>query len=72
MIRNRTPHVAATYLHPPDIAADLGVTRQHAARLIKRIPGAEMLYRFEGRQGERWRVAREAYDAWRAGCAGAA
>lgn len=71
-IRNRTPHVPLAYLRPRDIAEDLGITRQSAARLIKRIPGAELLYRYEGREGERWRVSRESYDAWRASSAGAA
>jgi DNA-binding MarR family transcriptional regulator len=72
MIRTRTPHVTVEWLYPRDIAEELCVSRQHATRLIKRIPGAELLYKFEGRRGERWRVARAAYDAWRAGCAGAA
>jgi DNA-binding MarR family transcriptional regulator len=61
---------AKAWLRPKDIAEDLGVTTQHATRLIKRIPGAELLYRHGG--GERWRVSREAYDAWRNQCDGVA
>lgn len=64
-VRNRTPHAELLWLHPADIGADLDITRQQATRLIKRIPGAELLYRYEGRKGERWRVSREAYDAWK-------
>lgn len=56
---------AAPYLYAVDIAKDLGVCRATACALIKRIPGAQMLYRYERRRGERWRIARAHYDAWR-------
>lgn len=69
MIRNRTPHVTAAWLYASDLAAELDITRQYAARLIKRIPGAEMLYRYDGRRGERWRVSRAAFAVWRAAVA---
>jgi hypothetical protein len=66
----------SAWLRPRDIAADLGVSEQYARRLIRRIPGAELLYRFEARRGERWRVSRADYERWRAvqqtGSAGAA
>lgn len=76
MIRARTPHARLEWLRPRDIAAHLGVSRPTACALIKRIPGAELLYAYENRQGEVWRVRREDYERWRAtqeaGAAGAA
>jgi DNA-binding MarR family transcriptional regulator len=53
------------WLYAKDIADDLGVSRPTACKLIKRIPGAELLYAYEGRVGERWRVSREVYAEWR-------
>lgn len=56
---------AIEWLYARDVAADLGVSRTTACDLLRRIPGAELLYRYEGRKGERWRVPRAAYDTWR-------
>lgn len=65
-IRNRTPHERLDWLRARDLAADLGVSRPTAAALLRRIPGAEMLYRYENRKGEVWRVRRDDYERWRA------
>lgn len=54
------------WLYAKDVAADLDVSRTTACSRLKRIPGAELVYRFVTRKGERWRVSRAAYDAWRA------
>lgn len=56
---------AIEWLYARDVAADLDLTVQRARHWIRRIPGAELLYQNEG-GGERWRVSRAAYDAWRA------
>lgn len=61
-----TEAVRGDWLYARDIEFALCVSRQTACRLIKRIPGAERLYRFEGRVGERWRVSVQAYARWRA------
>lgn len=57
---------AIEWLYARDVAADLDLTVRQAQRWLKRIPGAELLYQFEGARGERWRITRAAYDAWRA------
>jgi hypothetical protein len=62
-VQNRTPHRALRFLAPPQLAKVLGISRQYAARLIKRIPGAEMLYAHD--RGQRWRISCDAFDAWR-------
>jgi hypothetical protein len=55
------------WLSVAEVARDLAMTPTHALRLIRRgsIPGGEMMYRFEGRKGERWHVDRELFDRWR-------
>lgn len=65
MVRNRTPHLTLAWLYARDIAAALGVSRPTACAMIRRIPGAEMLYRYENRKGERWRVSAEDFGKWR-------
>lgn len=65
-VPHRTPHVRAEWLYARDVAEDLGVSRPTAQKLLKGIPGAELLYRYENRAGERWRVSRDEYDRWRA------
>lgn len=57
---------AVEWLYARDLMADLDVCRSTACALLRRIPGAQIMYRFETRKGERWRVTRAAYDAWRA------
>lgn len=54
------------WLYAKDVAEDLDVSRPTACARLKRIPGAQIISRFEGRKGERWRVSRTAYEAWRA------
>lgn len=56
---------AIEWLYARDVAADLDLTVRQAQRLIKRIPGAKLLYRHERGRGERWHVSRAAYNAWR-------
>lgn len=53
------------WLYPRDIAAFLGVSRPTATKILRSIPGAQMLYQYERRNGERWRVSVDAYRAWR-------
>lgn len=53
------------WLRPGDIAAELEVTTQTARKIIRRVPGAEMLYRTD-RGSERWRVTEANWRAWRA------
>jgi flavin-dependent dehydrogenase len=53
---------ATEWLYVGDVAAEFDLSRRQAQRAIKRIPGAQMLYRDE--RGERWRVSRAALDAW--------
>lgn len=52
------------WLYARDLADELDVTHQHANRLIRSIPGAALLYAYEGRKGERWRVSRADFVAW--------
>lgn len=53
------------WLYPRQIASFLGVSRQTATKLIRRIPGAVLMYPYENRPGERWRVSLEDYRKWR-------
>lgn len=66
-VPHRTPKIVLKWLYPRDIADDMGVSMPTARALIRRIPGAECMYAYERRRGERWHVLKSAYDSWRAG-----
>lgn len=53
-------------LGPPDVARELGVSRQYAARVIKQIPGA-YLRRQTPTGREVWRVPEDRFHLWQAG-----
>jgi DNA-binding MarR family transcriptional regulator len=53
-------------LRAPEIAKRMGVTRQYAARIIRRLPGAKFMhYTFELHR-EVWAVEEQAFEQWRA------
>lgn len=58
----------ATRMSIAEVAAELDVSRWTALRLVRAgtVPGGERMYRFEGRNGERWMVNRSIFVLWRA------
>jgi hypothetical protein len=49
-----------------EVAVALDISDDSALRQIKSgaIPGGELVYKFEGRRGARWRVHRDAFEQW--------
>jgi hypothetical protein len=54
-------------LRASDVAERLGVSRQYAARVIKRIPGARIVRFTLEAQREVWEVDERSFNLWRAG-----
>lgn len=52
------------WLYTRHLVKEFDLTPRQAQRVIKRIPGAQLLYRFDSGRGERWRISRPALDAW--------
>jgi hypothetical protein len=65
-VAHHTPRLRARWLSVRDVAASLDLTPTWTLRLLRRgtIPGGEMMYRFEGKKGERWHVDAEVFAAW--------
>lgn len=54
-------------LRASDVAERLGVSRQYAARVIKRIPGARIARFTPEAQREVWEVDERSFLLWKAG-----
>lgn len=65
-MRSRTPHVRSPWMRVSEVAAALDISDDSALRHVKSgaIPGGELVYKFEGRSGARWRVARSVFEQW--------
>jgi hypothetical protein len=65
-MRSRTRHVRSPYMRVSEVAVTLEISDDSALRQLKSgaIPGGELVYKFEGRRGARWRVSRDVFEQW--------
>lgn len=65
-VPHETPRAELKWLRPNDVALRLGVTRETARKILRRIPGAMRMYDTADGRRQVWRVLAEDFAAWQA------